>query len=501
MTGDREIRTRVAPSPTGDPHIGTAFMALFNYAFAKSQGGKFLLRIEDTDQTRSTPESELAIFDALHWLGIHWDEGPDVGGPHAPYRQSERTEIYREHSRLLIEKGDAFPCFCTSERLESLRREQTAAGGTLGYDNLCAKIDPEEARRRIAAGERHTVRLRVPDEGDCVFHDILRGDITTPWRTVDAQVLMKSDGFPTYHLAAVVDDHLMEISHIIRGEEWISSTPKHILLYQYFGWEPPEYCHLPLLRNPDKSKLSKRKNPTSILYYRQAGFLPEVILNYLGLMGYSLPDGREIFSLEDMVESFDIRRVSLGGPIFDLSKLTWLNGRYLREKTDAAQMLIRLRDWKFNPETLMQIVPLAQPRIEKLSDFVPMTAFFFADRLSYDPQLLLSSKLTGDQVARLLKIAQWEMEKIRKWDKDPLQTCITAIAEKEGLKLRDAIAPFFVAMTGSTTSTPLFDSMAILGSDLSRRRLIYALEALATIGTELKGKKLKELEKYYQENY
>jgi glutamyl-tRNA synthetase len=376
-----------------------------------------------------------------------------------------------------------------------------AAGVPSGYDNLCAKIDPEEARRRIAAGERHTVRMRVPNEGDCVFQDILRGEITTPWRTVDAQVLMKSDGFPTYHLAAVIDDHLMRISHVIRGEEWISSTPKHILLYQYFGWEPPEFCHLPLLRNPDKSKLSKRKNPTSINYYRRAGFLPEAVVNYLGLMGYTLPDGREVFTLEEFVETFDIRRVSLGGPVFDLVKLSWLNGRYLREKMDGAQLLARLKEWLLNDETLMRIMPLAQPRIEKLSDFVPMTTFFFADRLSYDPQLLVAGKIAPDQVVRLLKIAQWEMEKLRKWDREILQTCLTNIAEKEGMKLREATAPFFVAMSGAPASTPLFDSMAILGSDMTRRRIAYALEGLAGIGVELKGKQLKELEKHYQENY
>ena len=268
------VRTRIAPSPTGDPHIGTAYMALFNYAFARRHGGQFLLRIEDTDQTRSTAESERAIFEALGWLGLRWDEGPDVGGPHGPYRQSERTVIYREHAVRLVEAGHAYPCFCSAERLAGLREKQMAAGETPGYDGHCVAIDPDEARRRIAAGETHVIRMRVPSEGECVFTDRLRGEIRIPWTQVDHQILLKSDGFPTYHLANVVDDHLMGITHVIRGEEWINSAPKHLLLYEYFGWQAPELCHLPLLRNPDKSKLSKRRNPTSINSYRQAGYLP-----------------------------------------------------------------------------------------------------------------------------------------------------------------------------------------------------------------------------------
>jgi len=502
MTTGREIRTRIAPSPTGDPHIGTAYQILFDYAFAKSQGGKVVLRIEDTDRVRSTKESEQAILEALRWIGIPWNEGPDVGGPFGPYRQSERTEIYAEHARLLVEKGHAYPCFCAAERLEALRRRQSAAKVDAGgYDRLCAAIDPGEAKRRTAAGEPHTLRMRVPQEGQCVVRDMLRGEIVVDWRTVDDQVLLKSDGFPTYHLAVVVDDHLMAISHVIRGEEWISSTPKQILLYQDFGWEPPEFCHLPLLRNPDKSKLSKRKNPTSINYYRRAGFLPEAIVNYLGLMGYSLPDGREEFSLAEMVATFDIRRVSLGGPIFDLTKLAWLNGRYLRERHDPEALLRRLREWALNDEMLTRIIPLAQPRIEKLSDFIPATAFFFADRVAYDPHLLAGGKIPGERVAQLFKIAQWEMEKLRQCSKETVQEIFSKIAEKEDLKLRDLVAPFFVAMSGSTAATPLFDSMAILGSDLARRRLAYALEALAGIGFDLKGEKLEELPKHYQERY
>ena len=274
------VRTRIAPSPTGSPHIGTAYIALFNYAFARKNNGQFILRIEDTDQSRSTRESEREILDALNWIGIPWDEGPDKGGPCGPYRQSERAAIYLEHALRLVETGMAYPCFCTPERLDELRRSQAKAGqDKLGYDGLCASLDPAEAGRRMAAGEPHVIRLRVPAEGECAFKDRFREMVRIPWNTIDQQILLKSDGFPTYHLANVVDDHLMGITHVIRGEEWISSTPKHLLLYKAFGWTPPEFAHLPLLRNPDKSKLSKRKNPTSILYYRRAGYLPAACRN------------------------------------------------------------------------------------------------------------------------------------------------------------------------------------------------------------------------------
>lgn len=500
MTPHCEIRTRIAPSPTGDPHIGTAYMALFSSALAKSQGGKFILRIEDTDQTRSTPESEQAIMESLRWIGLEWDEGPDVGGPNGPYRQSERTETYRTHCNELLEKGHAYRCFCTPERLNKMREEQ-AEKGLSGYDGHCASLSPEEVKAKMDEGQPHVVRLLMPKEGDCILPDLLRGDIAVPWITVDDQILMKSDGFPTYHLANVVDDHLMGITHVVRGEEWITSGPKHLHLYECFGWTPPTFCHLPLLRNLDKSKLSKRKNPTSIFYYRQAGFLPEALLNYLGLMGYTLPSGEEKFSLDEMLHDFDIKRVSLGGPIFDVAKLTWLNGRYMREDLDADALLEKLKGWLLNDETWKQILPLAQKRLEKLSDLLPMTAFFFADRLQYDPQLLIPKKLEGNDVAQLLQISLWEMEKIRSWDTETLHQCFVNIAEKEEMKIRDVVAPFFVALTGSKSSTPLFETMAVLGSDMTRRRVQYGAEELAAAGFSLSKKKQKSLAKEYAKRY
>ncbi len=292
-----DVRVRVAPSPTGVPHVGTAYIALFNYAFAQQEGGSFILRIEDTDQARSTAESEEAILRSLHWLGIEWDEGPDCGGPHAPYRQSERAETYREHVQELLDSGHAYRCFCTPERLAELRKEQKRQRlPQLKYDRRCLELSDDEVTQRLADGAPHVVRLRVP-EGETVYRDRLRGEITFQNETIDDQVLLKSDGFPTYHLANVVDDHQMAISHVVRAEEWITSTPKHVLLYEAFGWQPPEFVHMPLLRNKDRSKISKRKNPVSLDWYREQGYLPEALRNFLALLGFSMPDEREVFSL------------------------------------------------------------------------------------------------------------------------------------------------------------------------------------------------------------
>ncbi len=495
------VRTRVAPSPTGAPHIGTAFMALFNYAFAKRHGGRFILRVEDTDQARSTAESEQAILDSLRWLGIPWDEGPDCGGPHAPYRQSERTPIYLEHSRRLLDAGAVYPCFCTAERLAELRRSQAGADNA-GYDGLCAGLAPSDAARRMAAGEPHVIRLRVPADGECVMRDRLRGEIRIPWVKVDHQVLLKSDGYPTYHLANVVDDHLMAISHVIRGEEWLSSLPKHLLLYRAFGWTPPEFIHLPLLRNPDKSKLSKRRNPTSILYYRRAGFLPEALINYLGLLAYSFADGRELFTLADLAQNFEIDRVSLGGPVFDFQKLQHFNGRYLRN-LPPAELWERMQAWLLRDDFWRKIIPLAQPRLNQLADFVPQAAFLFADRLDYPPALLAQSSggLDGPSVARLLKTAQWELEKPPAWHVDAIRGVFNRIAEIENMKLKQIMPVFYAALAGAPAALPAFDAMALLGRDLTLRRLHYALEALENQGIALKGKQLKDLEKSYRAAY
>jgi glutamyl-tRNA synthetase len=500
MTESKPVRTRIAPSPTGAPHIGTAYIALFNYAFARRNGGQFLLRIEDTDQARCTPESERAILEALRWLRLPWDEGPDIGGPAGPYRQSERSGLYRDHVEKLLATGHAYPCFCSAERLAQLRAEQTAAKANPGYDGRCESIPAGEAKKRMVAGEPGVIRMKIPAEGECVFRDRFRGEVRINWAGVDRQVLLKSDGFPTYHLANVVDDHLMGITHVIRGEEWISSTPKHVLLYRYFGWDAPEFAHLPLLRNPDKSKLSKRKNPTSILYYREAGYLPEALVNYLGLMAYSMPDGREIFALDELAADFDLSRVSLGGPVFDLQKLANFNGQYLR-RMNVAELSDRLGRWKLNEAVWKRILPLVQPRINTLSELVPKTAFCFADRLDYAPAALLGGELDGPGTTRLIKLAQWEIENTTVWTPDVIKTAFTRMAEKENIDLKVLLMPFYVAIAGATVALPLFDSMEILGKDMVLRRLQYALESLAEQGFVLKGKDLKQLEKKYESDY
>ncbi|MCA9712239.1 MAG: glutamate--tRNA ligase, partial [Myxococcales bacterium] len=415
-----EVRTRVAPSPTGDPHVGTAYVALFNYCFARVHGGKFILRIEDTDQKRSTEASERAILDALRWTGLQWDEGPDVGGPHGPYRQSERSELYREHARQLLETGHAFRCFCTAERLGELRKQQIADGsGLLGYDGHCMGLSADEAQRRADAGEAHVVRLIVPREGACRVDDMLRGPIEIPWTQVDMQVLLKSDGLPTYHLANVVDDHHMGISHVLRGEEWINSAPKHLRLYEAFGWEPPVLCHLPLLRNPDQSKLSKRKNPTGILWYRDMGIVPEALLNYLGSIAWSMPGEVEVFSLDEMAAVFDASRISLGGPIFDLEKLTWINRKWLRERIDDADLVERLIAWKLNRDFLAQVAALARTRLDTLGSLADIAGFLAMGRLPLPDGAFEGMAEPGELAERFVMVEE-QLNVLPGWDKDAI---------------------------------------------------------------------------------
>ncbi len=471
------VRTRVAPSPTGDPHVGTAYIALFNMVFARQHGGQFILRIEDTDQLRSSRESEQQIFDALRWLGIEWDEGPDVGGPHGPYRQSERSEIYQKYANELVEKDHAFHCFCSPERLDAVRAEQMANKQTPGYDGHCAHLDKAEAQARVDAGESHVIRMRVPAEGVCVVKDMLRGDVEIGWDRMDEQVLMKADGLPTYFLANVVDDHLMGITHVLRGEEWLPSAPKLIKLYEYFGWELPQLCYMPLLRNPDKSKLSKRKNPTSITFYERMGYLPEAMLNYLGRMGWSMPDESEKFSLAEMIENFDINRISLGGPIFDVEKLSWLNGQWLRE-LPVEEFAARVQKWAFNPEYLMQIAPHVQGRVENFSQIAPLAAFFFSGTVQVTAEALAHKKLDEKQVRQTIQFVLWALEAQRSWDKDGITDCINRVGAALDLKLRDIMPLMFVAITGQASSVSVLDAMVILGPDLTRYRLRQALEVL-----------------------
>lgn len=469
------IRTRIAPSPTGFPHVGTAYIALFNLCFAKKHGGEFILRIEDTDQLRSTPESEKMILDSLRWLGLNWSEGPDIGGPHAPYRQSERMSIYKQYALDLVEKGHAFYCFATPQELDQMRAEQQARGETPKYDGRGLLLSSDEVTRRLDAGEAHVIRMKVPEEGTCKFQDMLRGEVEIPWAQVDMQILLKTDGLPTYHLANVVDDHLMQITHVIRGEEWIPSAPKHQLLYQYFGWDMPTLCHMPLLRNPDKSKLSKRKNPTSINYYKDIGVLPEALLNYLGRMGWSMPDEREKFNLADMIEHFDIQRVSLGGPIFDVDKLHWLNGQYLKALTPA-ELLAKILTWQNDQQKLEDIAAAIQPRIQLLSEAVNWAGFYFNHMPNLTAEQFESKKLTSEQVRQSLQFAIWRLESLFTWNNDTVSQTLMDLATQMEIKLRDFMPAFFIAIAGSTSSTPVMQAMVTIGPDLTFARLRHALK-------------------------
>lgn len=474
----RHVRTRIAPSPTGDPHVGTAYVALVNYCFAKQHGGEFVLRIEDTDRNRSTPASERVILDALHWLGLSWDEGPDIGGPHSPYRQSERLEAYERYARELLDGGHAFRCFCTPERLAVMRAEQRRRSEPPAYDGRCLSLTQAEVTQSESAGVPFVVRLRVPREGSVRIEDLLRGPIEFEWRTVDMQVLVKSDGWPTYHLANVIDDHLMEISHVMRGEEWISSAPKHLLLYRALGWEMPQLAHLPLLRNADKSKLSKRKNPTSILFYERMGYLPEALTNFLGLFAVPPLAGEEMMDLATMVQRFGLSHISLGGPVFDVAKLDWLNGRYIREMLDVPQFMERVGRWALGERYLGAIAPLAQTRVERLSDLAPLCAFLFAGRLDPSPQALLDGKLDDVTTRKAFVLAQAAFDALPVWDVATIEATVREVSRLVGAKLRDAVRPFYVAVAGKAQSLPLFDSMVLLGRDLVRERLRVALSVL-----------------------
>ncbi|WP_092746460.1 glutamate--tRNA ligase [Acinetobacter boissieri] len=473
------VRTRIAPSPTGFPHVGTAYIALFNLCFAKQHGGEFILRIEDTDQQRSTPESEKMILDSLRWLGLNWSEGPDVGGPHAPYRQSERMGIYKQYALELVEKGHAFYCFASAEELDDMRAAQQARGETPKYDGRGLHLSDAEVKQRLAAGKPHVIRMKVPEEGICKFNDLLRGEVEIPWAQVDMQILLKTDGLPTYHLANVVDDHLMQITHVLRGEEWLPSAPKHQLLYQYFGWDMPTLCHMPLLRNPDKSKLSKRKNPTSINYYKDIGVLPEALLNYLGRMGWSMPDEREVFKLQDMMDHFDIQRVSLGGPVFDVDKLNWLNGQWIKSLTPI-QLLERLLAWQNNPAKLEDIAQAIQPRINLLSEAVNWSTLYFNHMPQLNADMFVHKKLTPEQVRQSLQFAIWRLEKTFTWNNDTVSQILMDLANQMGIKLRDFMPTFFIAIAGSTSATPIMQAMVTIGPDLTYARLRHALDIVGS---------------------
>jgi glutamyl-tRNA synthetase len=482
------IRVRIAPSPTGDPHVGTAYIGLINYIYAKQRGGKFVLRIEDTDRARFVSTSEQMIFDALHWLGLTWDEGPDCGGPYGPYRQSERTEIYRQHAEILLANGTAYRSFETPDELEALRQRQVAAKLPPRYDGAHRDLSQAQIDAYLSEGRPYVIRMKVPT-GSTTFRDELRGNVTFEHSNVDDQILLKSDGFPTYHLANVVDDHLMHITDVIRAEEWISSTPKHVLLYKSFGWDLPRFWHMPLLRNIDKSKISKRKNPVSLVYYRQAGFLPTAMINFLGLMGGGMPSPTpieivngaketEIFSLDEMIQKFEVPNIRLGGPVFDLTKLRWLNSEYIRALTPEA-FFEALRSTVLSEDYLRSVAPLVQPRIETLGEFGDLTAFLFQDKVLPRPEVWVPKKRTPEETVAFAteQLAVLEALPAEDWTHEAMEPALKRLGEAEGWSVKENFMLLRAIITGSTMSPPLLESMVVFGKARTLDRLRRFLEA------------------------
>lgn len=470
MSYFKEVRVRIAPSPTGDPHVGTAYVALFNYVFAKKNNGKFLLRIEDTDQVRAKSSSESMIMQSLRWLGLTWDEGPDRPGPFGPYRQSERTSIYREHTDMLLKSGHAYRCFCSAERLESVRAKQREAGVTTAYDRHCRDLRASEVEEQVRKQTPHVVRLKMPLSGMTSFTDEIRGVVEIENTRMDDQVLLKSDGYPTYHLANVVDDHLMKISHVIRAEEWINSTPKHVVLYDAFGWEKPKFAHLPLLRNADKSKISKRKNPVALTYYQRAGVLPEALVNFLANMGWSFGNDVEFFTVEDMVRKFDFKNIHLGGPVFDTVKLTWMNQHYMHKMTED-RFVDYVRNEIFSETYLRQMRPYVLERMSRFEQFVDNNVFFFNGALDYSGLEIIPKGKTQQEIATMLTGLVERLDDLYEWEHERLKAVTEAYKDEIGWKPKDVFMTLRLAVTGRKDSPPLFETMGVVGREMVRFRL------------------------------
>lgn len=468
-----EIRTRIAPSPTGeDLHIGNLYTALINWAFAKKNSGKFVVRIEDTDRERYLEGAEETILQSLDAFGLTPDESPKAGGPYAPYRQSERLELYEKYALELIEKGHAYRCCCSKEKLEKIRQEESVTHIRKKHREYCDQNVP---------GDKFVIRLKVPENENVTFNDLIRGDITINTNELDDQVLLKTDGFPTYHLGVVVDDYLMKISHVIRAEEWISSTPKHVLLYKAFGWDLPVFVHLPILRNSDKSKLSKRLNPVWVSWFLKDGYLPEAVLNYLALMGWSHPGQKEIFSIDEFIEKLDLKNFSPVGPAFDPVKLDWMNGEYIRKMSDE-QLTKRLQDYLIDHPAkgkIAPIVPLVKERIKKLSDFIPLTDFLF-EKPEYDMEVFKRLKIDDlpSQKGRVRFTIGKILEKLehmeKPWEAEDFENTFRELAKELKVSNLDMFQLIRVAVSGQLVTPPLFESIQILGEEETLKRIKQA---------------------------
>ncbi len=482
------VRVRFAPSPTGRPQVGNIRTAMFDWLLARHTGGSFILRIEDTDVARTEPGALEAIMDGLRWLGLDWDEGPDVGGDYGPYFQSQRLELYKEAAERLVKQGDAYYCYCSPERLEVMRKEQVARKQPPGYDRRCRDLSPQERARKEAEGIVPVARFKVPLEGQTRFKDLIYGDVVFENSTIDDFVMLKSDGYPTYHLANVVDDHAMKISHVIRGEEWISSTPRHLLMYRALGYEPPRYVHTPMILGPDRAKLSKRHGDVSILEYCHQGYLPETMFNFLVLIGWSLDDKTEILTRQQLIESFSLERIGKTGAIFNKEKLDWMNGVYIRSLSleDFVQRSLPFLEKGLPADVkrpldidyIRRMMPLVQERAKTLVEVPELVEFFFVDQPDYNTELLIDKKMTLESTIKTLEVSRQRLQLMEVFDEALLENLLRPLAEELGLKAGQLFGALRTAVTGRTATPPLFQTMAVLGKERCLKRIDTALEKL-----------------------
>lgn len=489
-----EVRVRYAPSPTGLQHIGGVRTALFNYLYARSLGGKFILRLEDTDRTRTTDAAVQNLYDTFEWLGVKWDEGPDVGGPYASYVQSERFALYREHAERLVAMDKAYYCFCDAERLDRIRKErEDAKSSETGYDRHCRSLSAADAAARVAAGEPYVIRLKIPLGETTRFRDHLLGDIE--WKNDDVSpdpVLLKSDGFPTYHLANVVDDHLMRVTHVLRAQEWLPSTPLHVVMYRAFGWDHPEFCHLPMVMGQDGKKLSKRHGATSVDEFRRQGYLPDALLNYVALLGASYEEGRDIFSLDELAERFKLEKLNKAPAVFDYKKLEWYNGQYIRMKDDAelaalcmpyavAAGLFGAAGREADPAqraAFAAAMPLVKERLSFLHEVPSKLGYLFSEPAAPDPAEFVPKKLDPAEARRLLALGRDLVPAMAASSDEEAEAAVRTLAEASGAKMGDLMMPLRVAVTGARVSPPLFGSVRILGAERTLARVDAALALL-----------------------
>jgi len=492
MNDLKPVRVRFAPSPTGRTHLGSGRTALYNYLIARQTGGTFILRIEDTDQKRYVTGAEEELIRMIKWLGINWDEGPGVGGPYGPYHQSERKEIYQEHARWLIEHNHAYYCFCTSERLERVRQEQIKAKINTHYDGTCRLLEKEEAARRVANGERHVVRFKMPQQGSITVSDRLRGEITVENQNLDDYVLVKSDGLALYHLAAMVDDHLMKISHVIRGSEWLSTFPLHVHILRAFGWELPEFLHLSVFLKPSgKGKMSKReaaeaiKDGYSIFLgdLEQLGYLPEGVVNWTALMGWSYDDRTEFFMMPDLIEKFSLDKLNPSPAAINFTKLDHFNGLHIRNLS-ARDLARRIRPFLENAGylvdegRLLQIVPIIRERLVTLDDVVSMAGFFFEENVVPDRAQLIGTDMTPASSATALRRALEVLRSLPLITHETAETPMRQLAEDLGINTGQLFGILRVAVTGRKVSPPLFESMAIIGKAKVIERIENGIDLL-----------------------